>query len=72
MIEGQQIVIGETSGRRKRRREVNRKLKNETVHPGKNMQPAQGQGELSEEKSDPKEPATLRVKELLCLDLEGA
>lgn len=38
MIEGQQSVIREIAGRRKRRREVNRKLRKETISLRKIMQ----------------------------------
>lgn len=79
MIEGQQSVIREIAGRRKRRREVNRKLRKETISLRKIMQTGSagsvggGGGRcLSEEKSDPKRPATLRVGETLCLSLEWA
>ena len=38
MSEGQRSVIGEIAGRRKRRREVNRKLRKETIALGKIVQ----------------------------------
>lgn len=48
MIEGQQSAIRETAGRRKRRREMNRKLKKETTFPGEIMQSNQGVEKLLE------------------------
>lgn len=68
--EGQQSVIRETAGRRKRRREVNRKLGKETTSLGETIQSDKGVEKLSEEKSDPKGPATVRVKETFCLGWE--
>lgn len=64
MIEGQQSVIGQTAGRRQRRREVNRKRRKETPSPGNRTPSDQGSRKPSEEKSDTKGPATLRVKEV--------
>lgn len=58
--EGQQSVIKETAGRRKRRREVNRNLRKETTSPGEIIQSDQRVEKLSEEKSDPKGPATVK------------
>lgn len=48
VMEGQQSVIRETAGRRKRRREVNRKLKKETTFPGEVIQSDQGVEKLLE------------------------
>lgn len=69
MIKGQQSVIWEVAGRRKKGRRVNRK---QTMVPGKRMQSDYDAGMLSEEKLDPKGPATLNIKEAFLLGLEQA